>query len=47
VYDPAPQGLIFESAPGHAVYVWGDEVRVAGWRNVNSIDELREATLAS
>jgi len=47
VYDPAPQGLIFESAPGHAVNVWGDEVRASGWRNVTSMEELRKATLAS
>jgi hypothetical protein len=43
VYDPAPQGLIFESGPGRAVNVWGDEVDNAGWQNVHSIDDLRGA----
>jgi hypothetical protein len=46
VYDPAPQGLVFEVGPGRAVNVWGNEVRAAGWRNVQSLEELRDAALA-
>jgi hypothetical protein len=41
VYDPAPQGLIFESGPGRAVNVWGEEVTSSGWRNIHDIDDLR------
>jgi len=46
VYDPAPQGLIFETGPGRAVNVWGEEASATGWRNVHSIAELRSATLS-
>jgi hypothetical protein len=46
VYDPAPQGLVFEVGPGRAVNVWGEDVRASGWRDVQSIQELRDAALA-
>jgi hypothetical protein len=46
VYDAAPQGLIFETGPGRAVNVWGDEASASGWKDVHSISDLRAATLS-
>lgn len=44
-YDPAPQGLIIEISPSETINVWGAEVDTAGWSGVDTISDLRAATV--